>query len=273
MESTESVLSRWLLLPAEELAISSIKTAPAYQPRAVGLAPYRDRARLERESEQHVARLAECATGGGQLDPLLVARIDGRLYVVDGHHRLRAYKRAGRRAVPARVLDLTHAQAVLVSKLVNCSGAKLALHAEQARECAWQVLAHLTRRGRNPLPAGVSVRSVGRTYGTSHETVRAMLRRLSTVKPCEYGQEACDPGTGWPQWRYVKGNAIRSRFTDVDDDARERHRDEKRAAKLADMIEKDGLAAFMRSLRLLGAEAMRDAEEIVSTLPDDSFAY
>ena len=273
MESTESVLARWQQQAPEELPAGRIKTDPAYQPRDITLAPFRDRARLERDSEKHIARLAECITAG-PLDPLLVARIGTALFVVDGHHRLRAYKRAARRQVKARVLSVTPEQARLVSKLVNCSGAKLALHAEQARECVWQTLAHLTGQGRTPLPPEMSARAIGRTYGTSHETVRTMLRRLETVKVREYGPTACDPGTGWPRWRYVKENAIRSRFADVAADIQEQHRDAKRAAKLAAMIEKDGTAAFLRSVSLLRDEALREAaEQMAEALPVEADDY
>jgi hypothetical protein len=273
MESTESVLTRWHAQPVQELPAGRIKTDTAYQPRDPSIAPFRDRARLERESEQHIARLAEHLQDA-DLEPLLVADTGAGLYVVDGHHRLRAYKRAGRRPVPVRVLQITPEQARLVSKLVNCSGAKLALHAEQARECAWQTLAHITRRGRCPLPADTSARAIGRKFGTSHETVRAMLRKLPEVKPQDYGPTACDPGTGWPQWRYVKGNAIRARFEDVPLDQRERLQDERRAAKLAAMVERDGRDAFIRSVAILRDEALSAAaEELASALPPDSDDY
>lgn len=273
MESTESVLTRWQAQPVQMLPAGRIKTDPAYQPRDPAIAPFRDRGRLERESEQHIARLAEHLQDT-ELDPLLVADTGAGLYVVDGHHRLRAYKRTGRRPVPARVLQVAPVQARLVSKLVNCSGAKLALHAEQARECAWQTLAHITRRGRSPLPAGTSARAIGRQFGTSYETVRAMLRRLPDVKPEDFQPPACDPGTGWPQWRHVKGNAIRARFEDVPTGQRERLQAEHVAAKLAAMVERFGRDVVQRGIDLLRDEALSDAAEaLTQALPPESDDY
>jgi hypothetical protein len=111
----------------------------------------------------------------------------------------------------------------MASKLVNCSGVKLAMHAEQSRECAWQTLAVMTHCGQREAPQEFSARAFALQYGTTKDTVCRMLKRLREVNPKEYQPEACDCGTGWPQWRNVKGNATRDRYEDLPIDTRERH--------------------------------------------------
>lgn len=273
MENVGALLAHWQEQQPQQIALGKLKADPAYQPRDPRLAPFKERARLERESEDHIARLAT-HSAHGELEPLLVAQVAQVLYVVDGHHRLKAHKRASRRTAAVRILTVTAEQARMVSKLVNCSGAKLTMHAEQSRECAWQTLAYLTGYGRWGLPDRVSLRDFGDTYGTAHETVRRMLRKLSQVNRDDYTADACDAGTGWPQWKHVKGNAIRGRFADVAEDVRERHRDEKRAAKLAAMIDRDGTEAFLRSLAMLENEAVTAAaEQLTEALADDIADY
>ena len=107
-------------------------------------------------------------------------------------------------------------------------------------------------------------------FGTKKDTVWRMQRRLAEVDPAGWSADALDPGTGWPQWRHVKGNAFRDA---VPVELREQVQDERRAATLAKMIDRDGLEAFLRSLRLLGregvaAEAERLAEPMVSEAGD-----
>jgi hypothetical protein len=208
---------------------------------------------------------------GRDLDPLLVARIDGALFLIDGHHRMKAYRRAGRLSAPARISETSELDALMASKAVNCDGVKLPMHPEQQREAAWQYLAMQTKRGRRELPAGESLRSVGRLFGVGHDTIARMARRLPEVSPSDFTTDACDPGTGWPQWRHVKGNACRERFADVPNDAVESQRDERRAATLGKLIERDGLDAFLRSLRLLEVEAIdAAADRLAEASPSDA---
>jgi ParB-like chromosome segregation protein Spo0J len=71
-------------LPRDE-----IKEAPSlFQPRfdSIAYAPGR--------SEGHVARLARVARSGTELDPVKVVAFAREWYLVDGHHRLEAYKEA-----------------------------------------------------------------------------------------------------------------------------------------------------------------------------------
>jgi ParB-like chromosome segregation protein Spo0J len=272
MENLESLLAHWRLQEPQRVSLGSLRTDPAFQPRDVTLAPFRDRGRLEAESARHVEQLTRALSGAGELEPLLAARIGGKLIVVDGHHRLAAHRRSGRSHVLARVLETTTESALFVSKLANCGGAKLLMHAEQQRECAWQYLARVTMRGRLPLAPGQSTRTLAALFGTSHDTISKMVQKLPKVDLGDYQTEAHDPGTAWPRWKYVKGNAWRDAFAEVSADARERHRDERRAGKLAALIDRDGMDAVLRSLRLLNQEALIEAAEKLAESSGDPTA-
>lgn len=258
MEKLENVLTRWRQTEPHRVPLGRLKTDSAYQPRNPRLVPYKDSARWKADADAHIARLA-AHLAYGELDPLLVADIDGKLMIVDGHHRLLAHRRAGKCDALAHIMRLTTDEARMVSKLVNCDPGKLKMHDEQRRECAWQYLAYVTTQGRTGLPACASRRRLAQRFGVGREAIRGMLKRLPEVNLAEYGEAACDPGTGFPNWKHVKGNAIRDRFADVDDDMRTQRQDERRAAKLAAIIDKDGSEAFLRSLRLLEHEALADA--------------
>lgn len=274
MEKLASLLARWRAIEPQAVPLGRLKLHPMFQPRDNRLAPYRDRGRLESESERHVDDLASKLEGGRDLEPVLAARIDGKLWLIDGHHRLKAYRRGHRPTAPTRIMDTTQDTALVASKAVNCDGVKLPMHDEQKREAMWQYLVMRTARGNRELPEGESLRALGQTFGVGKDTVSRMLRQLSKVNPRDYTTDACDPGTGWPQWKYVKGNAWRDAYSDTDGDARERHKDERRAAKLAALIERDGLDAFLRSVRLLALDtATAAAEQLAETCgepPEDS---
>ncbi|AUZ55375.1 hypothetical protein B1L07_10050 [Stenotrophomonas acidaminiphila] len=186
---------------------------------------------------------------------------------------MKAYRRARRLSVPVRVRGTTRAEALMVSKMVNCDGAKLPLHRDQQRESAWQYLAAATSQGRRGLPEGESLRSIGGAFGVDKSTVGRMVKRLPQVSPADYQPDACDPGTGWPQWKHVRGNACRDRFADVPEDVRERHRDERRAAQMAKIIERDGRDAFLRSLRLLADDAISEAGERLAEVYEGEADY
>ncbi len=210
MEKIKQTLADWRRLPAALVPIAQIECDPGLQPRSMDAVPVKHRHRLDELSTTHVERLrAKLLTTDMEAEAVLIADCQGRLLMVDGHHRLDAYRKAGRGEIPARVRNMDWAHAVMVSKLVNCDHTKLPLHSEQARDAAWQFLAVVTRRGTRGLPRGLSLRTIAAEFGASKSTVARMLERLSTVKPEEYGPEACDPGTEWPRWRYVRGNAWR----------------------------------------------------------------
>jgi hypothetical protein len=252
-------LRKWQELPPQMIAISGIKTDDALQPRCGRVVPLKDQHRVVKMSKDHVTRLCVALQGGKdeQLEPLLVADVDSVLYLVDGHHRLKAYERVKRRDVPVRILRITKAEAVRLSKLVNVTGTKLPMTREQAAEACWQTIADLTLGGRTE--AGMSLREIAALFGVGKDTVAAMLQNVKAIKLSEFGPAACDPGTGWPLWKYVKQSKWRPPIEVTDAKQRLAMQVEKDAAQLAAFRDKLGPARAAAAVRLLLKEA-KEAE-------------
>lgn len=149
MEKMEEILRDWRRLPQKMIEINQIKKDHALQPRAERLVRFKDRKRLDDSSQNHIARMHAFLDAGKdqQLEPVLLASYEDGLHLVDGHHRLEAYGRAGRPHIPDRVLTTTKKHAVMVSKLVNVGDLKLPMDKEQARDACWQFIADMTNRG------------------------------------------------------------------------------------------------------------------------------
>jgi len=202
----KQALARLQSAPEQHVLIADLRTDEAFQPRVERLVPYRDKGRAHSDSERLTAalRLMLEASQTAQTEPILAAVIDGEPFVVDGHHRLRAYALAKRETIPARVRVLQRRTAVVVSKLVNCPDRSLALHQAQYSEAAWQWMADARRSGIAKLrDTGESFRTVGAMFRIGSSTAKRMWDRLPMVDPKVYSQEACDPGTGFPLWKYV----------------------------------------------------------------------
>lgn len=273
MERLEPLLRALREQEPQEVRVADVRTHPKYQPRDPATVRPGDRSRLETSSDEHIARLrGHLAAGEGQqLDPLLVAEVEGEGFVIDGHHRLRAYQLAKREHVKVRILKLSENDAVMLAKLVNLDGTKLPLHAEQAREAAWQYLALATMRGRLPRPVGMSCRSVAARFGlkSGHDTVNRMIRKLPEVNLEHYGEAACDPGTGWPRWSAVKGNAFRDAFGDTPLDIREQQQAEKLASAFLGKLDKASLSVRRRVAEVIRRDAAQAQDEALADALDE----
>lgn len=210
---TEDLLEQIDAAKAAMLPLSHLKTHEAFQPRVDRIVPLRDRGQVMRGSEEHIDSLSMklCQSREMQLDPIRVARIAADdpsvptgCYVVDGHHRVQAYTRAHRKEIPARIQSMSFQEAILVSKVANCSHRSMKMHDEQRRDAAWQYLAIITQRGQLPLPKGESYRSMAARFIISKNTVQTMLKRLTDVDPNDFIELAVTAGTGWPRWQWVR---------------------------------------------------------------------
>jgi len=261
--TVDQALQRLQATEAQQLPLALLKTDDTFQPRETRMVPFRDQARVERRSEEHIGamRLALEAARGIELEPVLVADLGGVLYVVDGHHRLKAYRRAQRETIPARVLPMGKAEAVLVSKLVNCAERALEMHSEQKLDAAWQYLAAMTRRGAAGLPEGESCRTVSGRFGIAHGSVHRMLQKLPTVNPRDWQGDALDAGTGFPRWRKVReaGAAWQQDQTEMDMDKITRHEAEQVAKKIGALMDKTTPEAWKLAVAMLGTEAQLEA--------------
>lgn len=254
MEKLQTTLADWRELKVTMVPLDALVTDEALQPRTPEAVAFKYRHRLTEASELHVTRLGDDlgTTPDRHHDPLLIAVIEGEMRVVDGHHRLEAYRKAGRSEVPARLKAIDQQTAVMVSKLVNCDGVKLPLHPDQAREAAWQFIAEATARGRKPL--GASLRATGAAFGVGKSTIDAMVKKVPTVNLGHFGPEAVDPGTGWPRWRYVRGNAWRDAEAAFSPDALLKARSKRLAVKLGKLFDKEGPEAVRGAIAILQAD-------------------
>jgi ParB-like chromosome segregation protein Spo0J len=92
----------------------------------------------------HVADLVRAVKSKRIIAPLLVLRIGERGFLLDGHHRLRAYKEVDKAEhrvsrVPCEFFDGTVAQAVLEARRRN-SETKLAMSTTQKLDDAWKLV-------------------------------------------------------------------------------------------------------------------------------------
>lgn len=251
-----ATLAWWRSLPEQRLAPANLQTHPALQPRDISLVPYRDRGKVESAALVHVDELRRwLARPDAELDAILAVQAEEKLYVVDGHHRLAAYKAAGRPEIPCRIAELPFREAVNISKLVNLDLTKLPLHAQQRTEALWQHLAQITLRGREKLPRGWSCRKVGSMFGLSHDTVARMLKHMDRLDIADFSSEACDPGTDFPRWKYVKGNNYRNHLDQaLSPDQRLRHQAEQAAKALGKLLDRFSPEAVGLGIQLLKAD-------------------
>jgi len=245
----------------KQLPLPTLKTDDTFQPREARIMPLKDHARAERRSEEHIGtlRLALEATQSVQLEPVLVAEVDGVLYVVDGHHRLKAYRRAMRETIPARVLPMTRTGAVLVSKLVNCAERALPMYPEQCRDAAWQYMAAVTHRGTTGLPEGETLRTIAGRFGIGKDTAQRMLRKLPEVNPSDWQGHAVDSGTGWPRWKSVREWPQREHEAEMTMEQLMQREAEKTVKKMGELMDRTHPDAWRMAWRMMEAEIEQDA--------------
>lgn len=270
MQKIKHTLDHWRELQVTAVPLERIETDEVLQPRTRDAVAVKHRHRLDEASDLHIARMREdlATFVDKETEPLLVAETDGRLLLVDGHHRLSAYRLAGRQTAPARVLSVSRSEAVMVSKLVNCDGVKLPLHPDQAREAAWQYLAHVTTRGRMPLPSGASLRTVAAIFKAGKSTVGRMLAKLPAVDLNDYSEEAKDPGTGWPRWRHVRDSAWHTAAASVPLENRRQAQAERLAEKVAALMDKAGPEVARIAAAILLTQRQDEATDLLSDWRD-----
>lgn len=57
------------------------------------------------DSENNVRNIMRSVKKGRDVPPILVMKTPGGFQVIDGHHRLEAYKRLGKKSIPARMVS------------------------------------------------------------------------------------------------------------------------------------------------------------------------
>lgn len=246
----------------ERVPLGDIKVHPGLQARDPSILSTTERMEQERQSEAHIADMAQLlrADRRAELVPIWVAEVDGRWLVTDGHHRLRAYKRAKRETIPARVKAMTWREAARESKLANLTHAKMEMRKAQKRNVLWHELADRADFGRRPLPDEIGLRTTAARFGVSRNTLRAMLRRLPEVDPKAYADDQRDAITGWPHWKAVATDKGRM-YQAMGEGAREDWKARKCAEGLAKMRRTWGHDALIGGVGILITEA-KDPEEL-----------
>lgn len=269
MENLRETLAEWRALKPEHVTLGSIRTDKGLQPRAPELAKFSEQSRIKDGSAKRIAGMAAELRGNAmlELEPILAGRVGKRMLVVDGHHRLLAYRRAGRPTIPARVRDADMQLAAQIAGLANTDFIKPALAKGQDAEAAWQHVTHVMK-GRKTLPKGASLRKIGERFGVAHGTVDSMVKRARQVDPNDYSEAAKDPATGWPRWKYVRGNACAHHYDDLPADERTEREAAKLARSLALHLGKYPPEVKQRAFSMLRVEAEMEAEaDALAALP------
>lgn len=262
MQNWTEILEAWRALPARRIKRSTIKLHPALQPRNPYAVGFKNRHKVIQESDEHCRLLTDRLAICPDLDPILVAEIEGELFVVDGHHRLKAYKLNGRNDIPAKVFETNWDTAVMVSKLVNLDHRALRMHKEQAREACWQYLAKVTLRGQKSHTEATSYRKVAALFGVSPDTAQRMVKTLPLIKLRDFTKNALDPGTGWPFWKECKGNGNPFEL------APDYKLAERQAEKIAIQLGKQEADINTMALLLLFKECLTDIHELPQPLTE-----
>ncbi len=272
MKELISLLGAWRGTKVTRVVVSTIVTDDALQARASECLPPGALSADTKQRALHVQGMtAQLADSRTNLEPVLLWKRGDALVLFDGHHRVSAYRKAGRHTIPARLLDADRDTIVQASKLVNVGGEKLGLHPEQRRDAAWQLMAQLTDRGRRPLP--ISQRALAASMGLSVGVVNSMTKKLMATDPGSFTAHELDPATGWPRWCYARRD--REPSNEVPATTALWHaRAHKLAASLADAMERDGPDILREALGLLrdhGADpdAIADAEAYLQEVAPD----
>lgn len=169
----EEKLKQPLRVPPSCLPLDQLKEAPeVFQPR--------DLARDTASKEQHVRTLENAIynESGNRLDPITVWWSGRDWYVIDGHHRKRAYERVHQRGklrintVPVRAFSGSLLDAMCEATRSN-SKDKLAMSQEDKSNMAWRLVV---------MGKGLSKRKIANVCNISVPTVGRMRKKLKEIR-------------------------------------------------------------------------------------------
>jgi len=123
----------------------------------------------------HVKALGARLRNIGELDPVLLWQSDGGLVLLDGAHRLAAYREAKRDRIPARIVHCDRREALLLAVQAN-SKVTLAMSNADRWNLAWRLVQETDRAG----AALFSKRQIIEATGASKGTIDNMRATLAS---------------------------------------------------------------------------------------------
>ena len=202
--------------PVHYLEIKSIRLDEKFQPRIRAGIPYRDLHIEEKKRIENIDYLYGRLMIEGDLNPIHVGNINESLYVLDGWHRVHAYRAAKRESIPAIVEAMTEQEGIQKAALANMKERSLPLMKSQHTEAVWTWLMLEEKQGRIINRNGkckhqsYSLRDLERLTSTPKSTIDRMLRRIGDAVEEEMSGEQnemrINPATSRPYWKYMKLN-------------------------------------------------------------------
>ena len=202
-----SVFRLWEDVDIKEVPLAMIKTRPDLQPRnPMLISGVIDRMRridcLNDTVDNLFHSLKQDANHNAP--PVWLVALDTGLYLVDGHHRLKAYRKANRKTIPARILrhEQGNEKAILASRLINTTGSRVGLHPAEIREVAWATISELMNFGKRTWEQvgryGHSIRSICAAFGNGISTgsVHSMTRYVPRI-----AEHPDVDNRKWPTWQ------------------------------------------------------------------------
>lgn len=191
-------------------------------------------------SEEHIRYLSKCLGSGVKLDPVSVVAFGNQWYLVDGHHRLEAYRRQGiTTSIPVKALqsDLRGTERIgwaVDQSLAENRKNRLNLTTSDRLDAAWRLTLADTER---------SKKEVANHCGVGTSTIAGMRSSARKLREAGFSDVELED---WP-WRRASFELIR--LDREDDDTTFEYQDAQRR-KLAKQLTKP-LASRAASAMLL----------------------
>lgn len=242
---------------ADRLATSAIKELPeVFQPRHQEL------------DKHHLNDLARLISNGTKLDPVLVIQIGTDVYLVDGHHRLEAYRMANKvrakrdlvpRMVPVSYFFGSISEAQLEAG-ANNSRLKLPMTKTERMDFAWR----LVRQGKDFHSKAQIVKASGISDGQVGN-----MRRVAEALPNP------DAYTAWDEARDTQRKKQKSEMSQEDIKDMQERKAEEVALAMGKAIDpaaiKDHEVMAMAISRLLGHKLNEVYDELSNHVTGDDF--
>jgi ParB-like nuclease domain len=164
-------------------------------------------------AEWHLTGLVAAVKSKRTLPPLLVYRVGKRAFLLDGHHRLEAYRRVRiADPVPVEFFQGSPAEAVLAARKAN-SEPKLPMSVTERHDDAWRLM-KLGRHSKAEIQGAANV---------SHGSVAAMRAALSALgqeeaEGCRTWREAREKATGKEGWTTLNDDERQARLDALAED-------------------------------------------------------